>query len=158
MNFSKCWIQESKYPVRVCELARKLIIIDGCSRYVHATTLDSAQCYTASSPVGSRVSVPTHNGRVIPPWTDTGREYLVLERFPHLRRRLEGGRDSLTHEERQELQRLCEQRKREGENATPLHGKVSLLVGGNLAHVMADAVVNASNHWLTTGKGACNVY
>lgn len=33
----------------------------------------------------------THNGFPIPPWTETGREYLVLERFPHLRKRLEGG-------------------------------------------------------------------
>lgn len=38
--------------------------------------------------------------------------------------------------------------------ATPsLHEKVSLLAGGNLAHVEVDAVVNASNNWLTTGKG-----
>ena len=36
---------------------------------------------------------------------------------------------------------------------TPLHGKVSLLAGGNLAHVGVDAVVSASNHWLTSGKG-----
>ncbi len=36
---------------------------------------------------------------------------------------------------------------------TALHGKVSLLAGGNLAYVRADAVVNASNHWLTAGKG-----
>ena len=38
--------------------------------------------------------------------------------------------------------------------ATPaLHEKVSLLAGGNLAHIEVDAVVNASNNWLTTGKG-----
>ena len=37
--------------------------------------------------------------------------------------------------------------------APSLHSQVSLLVGGNLAHVACDAVVNASNHWLTSGKG-----
>ena len=35
----------------------------------------------------------------------------------------------------------------------PLHEKVSLVAGGNLAHMEVDAVVNASNNWLTTGKG-----
>lgn len=48
-------------------------------------------------------------------------------------------------------------KRRKGEvgegDVAPLHGKVSLLAGGNLAHITADAVVNASNHWLTTGKG-----
>lgn len=35
----------------------------------------------------------------------------------------------------------------------PLHGKVSLLPGGHLAHVAADAVVNSANNFLSTGKG-----
>ena len=35
-----------------------------------------------------------------------------------------------------------------------LQDKVSLLVGGNLAHIEVDAVVNASNCWLTSGKGS----
>ena len=101
------------------------------------------------------MTVPTHNDRVIPPWTETGKEYLVMERFPHLRKRLEGGRDCLTSEERAELHQLCEERRKEVKGRPPvsLDGKVSLLAGGNLAHVTADAVVNASNHWLTTGKG-----
>ena len=40
-----------------------------------------------------------------------------------------------------------------GQASASLHSKVSLLAGGNLAYVAADAVVNASNCWLTTGKG-----
>ena len=40
-----------------------------------------------------------------------------------------------------------------GQAAAELHTKVSLLAGGNLAYVAADAVVNAANRWLTTGKG-----
>ena len=156
---------------------------------------------------------PTHAGAPIPPWSDTAREYMVLERFPHLRRRLEGTLDSLqpqaspAHEantcareshqnstlqrslvplqiamslvvqtitsnptplslspsfslslqEREELRQLVEQRRVEvgvgGDCHAPLHGKVSLLAGGNLVHVGVDAVVNASNHWLTSGKG-----
>ena len=103
-------------------------------------------------------SLLSHNGAAIPPWSDTGREYLVLERFPHLRKRLEGGLDCLPPEERTQLHQLVEQRRADMTTGvdlhTPLHGKVSLLPGGNLAHVAADAVVNASNHWLTTGKGA----
>jgi len=103
----------------------------------------------------------SHNGAAIPSWSDTGREYLVLERFPHLRKRWEGGLDCLLPEERTQLHQLVEQRRAEvmadADLHTPLHGKVSLLPGGNLAHVAADAVVNASNQWLTTGKGALTV-
>lgn len=100
---------------------------------------------------------PYHNGVTIPPWSVSGREYLVLERFPHLRRRLEGGPDCLAPEERTQLNQLVEQRRTEvmasADCHTPLDKKVSLLPGGNLAYVTADAVVNASNQWLTTGKG-----
>lgn len=60
-------------------------------------------------------------------------------------------------QEREVLHQLVEQRRVEvgvaGDCHAPLHGTVSLLAGGNLAHVGADAVVNASNHWLTSGKG-----
>ena len=50
---------------------------------------------------------------------------------------------------------LVERRREElrGVACPPLHGKLSLLPGGNLAHVACDAVVNASNHMLTPGKG-----
>ena len=100
---------------------------------------------------------PSHNGVIIPPWSVSGREYLVLERFPHLQRRLEGGPDCLAPEERTQLNQLVEQRRTEvmgsADCHTPLDKKVSLLPGGNLAYVTADVVVNASNQWLTTGKG-----
>ena len=100
---------------------------------------------------------PAHNGVTIPPWSVSGKEYLVLERFPHLQRRLDGGPDCLAPEERTQLHQLVEQRRTEvmasADCHTPLDKKVSLLPGGNLAHVTVDVVVNASNQWLTTGKG-----
>lgn len=81
---------------------------------------------------------------------------MVQERFPHLRKRLEEGIDCLDPTERDELHRLALLRADELQRSgaqTPLHGKVSLLTGGNLVHVVADAIVNASNQWLSTGKG-----
>lgn len=98
---------------------------------------------------------PTHNGAAIPAWTETAKEYLVLEKFPNLRNRLKNGLDCLEEEERVSLGTLIQERRTEQKttNHKPLHHKVSLLAGGNLAHVAADAVVNASNHWLGTGKG-----
>ena len=100
-------------------------------------------------------SVPTHNGAIIPAWTETAQEYLVLEHFPHLRKRLESSLECLEEEKRAALSRLIQERKTQLVKSThnSLHHKVSLLVGGNLAHVATDAVVNASNHWLGTGKG-----
>ena len=81
----------------------------------------------------------------------------MLERFPHLQRRLDGGPDCLAPEERTQLHQLVEQRRAEvmasADCHTPLDKNVSLLPGGNLAHVTVDVVVNASNQWLTTGKG-----
>ena len=127
------------------------------------------------------ITNPTHNGVPIPPWTETAKEYLVIERFPHLQKRFETGLDCLTikgeetliitiHQlvshsspppppERLELQQRAGQLEAElkqeqgATGSLALHGKVSLLAGGNLAHVATDAVVNASNCWLTTGKG-----
>ena len=94
----------------------------------------------------------------IPPWSEGSKDYLVLEKFPSLRKRLETGLECLSSEEREELRKLV--KKREGElrdtgrlYLTPLHEKVALLPGGNLAQLAVDAVVNASNHWLTPGKG-----
>ena len=124
---------------------------------MHMNTIASSYYKCHLPPQVSAGRGPTHNGAIIPPWTETGKEYLVLERFPHLRARLEGGLDCLSPEDRIQLHCLCEQR-REEVTGGPLHGKVSLLVGGNLAHVEVDAVVNASNHWLTTGKGRVVYY
>ena len=81
---------------------------------------------------------------------------MVQERFPHLRKRLEEGIDCLDPTEREELHRLARLRADELQLASghqPLHAKVSLLTGGNLVHVDADAIVNASNPLLSTGKG-----
>ena len=107
---------------------------------------------------GKRVSPdPLHNGECIPRWTETGKEYLLLEKFPHLQKRFHSGLSCLETDERSALQALIAQRKEELKTRvdylSPLHHKVSLLAGGNLANVAADAVVNASNHWLTSGKG-----
>lgn len=111
---------------------------------------------TSSSAV---CSIPEHNGEPIPSWSETGREYLLLEKFPHLQKRFHSGLDCLDAEERIELHALISLRRNELKTKvdylTPLHHKVSLLTGGNLANVTADAVVNASNHWLTSGKGYC---
>ena len=92
------------------------------------------------------------------PWSDGGREYLVLEKFASLRKRLETGLQCLTPEERAELRQLIKRRESELRSTgpaylSPLHEKVSLLAGGNLVHLVVDAVVNASNQWLTSGKG-----
>lgn len=95
----------------------------------------------------------THNGLPIPSWRESGQEYLVLQKFPHLRKRLQCGFGCLSGEERAGLHLLVEQRKTELEFKIPLSEKVALLPGGNLAHVAVDAVVNASNQWLNTGKG-----
>eukprot|EP00731_Ephydatia_muelleri_P023545 Em0015g1128a len=81
---------------------------------------------------------------------------MVQERFPHLRKRLEEGLDCLDPTEREKLHRLARLRADELQQRAeepPLHGKVSLITGGNLVHVAADAIVNASNQWLSTGKG-----
>lgn len=106
---------------------------------------------------GEHHSIPKHNGEPIPSWSETGKEYLVLEKFPHLQKRFHSGFDCLDPEERAQLHQLISQRKEELKTKTdylcPLHHKVSLLAGGNVANVTADAVVNASNHWLTPGKG-----
>ena len=94
----------------------------------------------------------------IPPWSEGSKDYLVLERFPSLRKRLETGLDCLSSEERAELREVAQRREAELRATgrlylTPLQEKVSLLPGGNLAQLAVDAVVNASNHWLTSGKG-----
>ena len=101
---------------------------------------------------------PTDSGVPIRPWTETAEEFMVQERFPHLRKRLEEGLDCLDPTEREELHRLARLRADELQQRAeepPLHGKVSLITGGNLVHVAADAIVNASNQWLSTGKGSC---
>lgn len=94
----------------------------------------------------------------IRPWSECASEYLVLEKFPRLRKRLETGLDCLTTEQREQLRLLVQRRESELRATghaylTPLHHKVCLLAGANLAHLAVDAVVNASNHWLTPGKG-----
>lgn len=94
----------------------------------------------------------------IPPWSEGGKEYLVLEKFPSLRKRLESGLHCLSAEDRADLRQLIQKRHSELLSTgpvylTPLHHKVSLVPGGNLAHLALDVVVNASNHWLTSGKG-----
>ena len=103
---------------------------------------------------------PTHSGVPIRPWTETAEEFMVQERFPHLKKRLEEGLDCLDPMEREELislarLRLDELQQQPAKEPVPLHDKVSLLTGGNLVHVAADTIVNASNQWLSTGKGAC---
>lgn len=94
----------------------------------------------------------------IRPWSEDGEEYLVLEKFPSLHKRFESGLDCLTPEQRSQLKTLAQRRESElrGSGAaylTPLAHKISLLPGANLADLALDAVVNASNHWLTPGKG-----
>ena len=44
------------------------------------------------------VTIPTHNGLPIPPWTETAKSYLVMKRFPHLQKQksFESGLDCLT--------------------------------------------------------------
>ena len=111
------------------------------------------------------LSGPSHNGQVIPPWSVTAQEYEVLYHFPDFTKRFDIGRDCLTLRgkniskwiivyslvERFDLQLLAEQC--QVSSTLPLQDKVSLLAGGNLAHIEVDAVVNASNCWLTSGKG-----
>jgi hypothetical protein len=109
------------------------------------------------SAVNSDVSPRTIS--TIRPWSEGGEEYLVLEKFPSLRKRFESGLDCLTPEQRSQLRELAQRREKElrGSGAsylTPLAHKISLLPGGNLANLALDAVVNASNHWLTPGKGS----
>lgn len=92
------------------------------------------------------------------PWSEEGEVYVVLEKFPSLRKRLETGLHCLTSQERADLKRLASKRESELRAAgrhylTPLHHKVSLVAGGNLVQLAVDATVNASNHWLTPGKG-----
>ena len=108
-----------------------------------------ASCSTVSAP---RTISTIH------PWSEGGEEYLVLEKFPSLRKRFESGLDCLTPEQRSQLRTLAQRRESElrGSGAaylTPLAHKISLLPGANLAGLALDAVVNASNHWLTPGKG-----
>ena len=102
-------------------------------------------------------SSPVYNGKAIPCWTESGKEYLLLQKFPHLQKRFHSGMDCLEAEERSSLHALIRLREEElrtrEDYSTVLHHKVSLLAGGNLAHVETDAVVNASNHWLSAGKG-----
>ena len=91
-------------------------------------------------------------------WSEDGEEYLILEKFPSLHKRFESGLDCLTPEQRSQLRTLAQRRESElrGSGAaylTPLAHKISLLPGANLADLALDAVVNASNHWLTPGKG-----
>lgn len=112
-----------------------------------------ASCGSAMNSDASPRTIST-----IRPWSESGEEYLVLEKFPSLRKRFESGLHCLTSEQRSQLRELARQRESElrGSGAaylTPLAHKVSLLPGANLAHLALDAVVNASNHWLTPGKG-----
>ena len=121
-------------------------------------------------------SLVSHNGCPVAPWTETAKDFQVLQKFPHLRSRLGVGvqlqlvrpihvytlfLNSLIHKRLYDntyTQQLADQRGSEvassSASSASLHGQVSLLVGGNLAHMICDAVVNASNHWLTSGKGA----
>ena len=46
----------------------------------------------------------SHNGCPVAPWTDTSKEFLVLQKFPHLRRRLEDGLHCLSRSERARLE------------------------------------------------------
>ena len=112
--------------------------------------------------VAAAQGVVTHNGTPVPPWSETAKEYMVLEKFPHLARQLERqrdayGREALSPDQKRDLRQLVARRREalalEPYPPLPLHQKVSLLAGGNLAQVSADAVVNASNVWLTSGKG-----
>lgn len=49
-------------------------------------------------------SIPaSHLGSLIPRWTESAKEYMVMERFPQLRRRLETGPDAFDPAEREEL-------------------------------------------------------
>ena len=101
---------------------------------------------------------PPRTISTIRPWSEDGEEYLVLEKFPSLHKRFESGLDCLTPEQRSQLRTLAQRRESElrGSGAaylTPLAHKISLLPGANLADLTLDAVVNASNHWLTPGKG-----
>ena len=49
----------------------------------------------------------SHNGCPVAPWTDTSKEFLVLQKFPHLRRRLEDGLHCLSRSERARLELVC---------------------------------------------------
>jgi hypothetical protein len=49
-------------------------------------------------------SLVSHNGYPIAPWTETAMEFQVLQKFPHLRRRLEDGLHCLSRTERVQLQ------------------------------------------------------
>ena len=64
--------------------------------------------------------------------------------------------------ERFDLQQLADKRTAEIANSsqqtTPFHNKVSLFASGVLEGVAVDAVVNASNCWLTPGKGIVQLY
>lgn len=49
-------------------------------------------------------SIPaSHLGSPIPQWSESAKEYMVMERFPQLRRRLETGPDAFDPEERTKL-------------------------------------------------------
>ena len=52
----------------------------------------------------SASSVVSHNGCPVAPWTETAKEFQILQKFPHLTRRLEDGLHCLTRTERAQLQ------------------------------------------------------
>jgi O-acetyl-ADP-ribose deacetylase (regulator of RNase III) len=96
-------------------------------------------------------SLLNYNGHPIPPWTDTAQEYEIVYRFPDFTKRFDIGPHCLTLKERFDLQGLVDGCKQPP--SPSFDDKVSLIAGGNLAHVATDAIINASNCWLTTGKG-----
>lgn len=49
-------------------------------------------------------SIISYNGCPVAPWTETAKDFLVLQKFPHLRRRLENGLHCLTRSERVRLE------------------------------------------------------
>ncbi len=46
----------------------------------------------------------SHNGHPVPPWTETAKEFLIMQKFPHLRKRLEDGLHCLSRSERVQLE------------------------------------------------------
>lgn len=46
----------------------------------------------------------SHNGHPVPPWTETAKEFLIIQKFPHLRKRLEDGLHTLSRSERVQLE------------------------------------------------------
>jgi hypothetical protein len=94
----------------------------------------------------------------IEPWTNTSKQFAALERMPLLRAARDKMVDALTDKERDKLRDLVRRRSVElcldQHRAIQLHKTVSLLSGASIVRLAVDAIVNAANPLLTTGKGA----